>query len=117
MTLPNQITESIKKQMNRPEGTIVFEYESPDLTNKLVKGGNIFEIVTGQQAFILERTDDLEINYYYSSPGIGTSIATIDLKNLIAFSKAFFCLTWSPSKITLSIGPREIDKKELINST
>ncbi|MAO10951.1 MAG: hypothetical protein CMC07_08740 [Flavobacteriaceae bacterium] len=66
--------------------------------------------------FILERTDDLSVNYYYSSPGSGTSVAKIDLKPLTKFTKAFFCFTWSPDKITLSIVPRGIDDAKLITA-
>ena len=115
MNLPKEIIQSMKKEMKTPVGTITFVYSSPDLTNKLVNGGIIFEIVSGKHAFLLERTNDLKVNYYYSSPGSGTSIATIDLKTLPKFSKAFFCFTWSPDKITLSIGPKGINDAKLIS--
>lgn len=114
MNLSEGTIQSMKEQMKTPIGTVTFEYYSPDLTNKDVNGGTIFEIVSGKHAFILERTNDLNINYYYSSPGSGTSLATIDLKQLPKFRKAFFCFTWSPEKITLSIGPRGVDNAELI---
>lgn len=108
--------ELMKEQMNVPIGTYTFEYEYSDLTNKEVKGGVIFKIVSGQQAFIIERTDDLNINFFYSSPGTGTSVATIDLNPLPQFNRAFFCFSWSPEKITLNIGPRGNHKFKLITA-
>lgn len=114
MHLPLSFFESASEQMKRPEGTITFEFHSPDLTNKLIRGGKIFEIVSGKQAFILDRTDDFKINYFHSSPGSGTRVATIDLTIFPKFAIAFFCLTWSPTKISLSIGPLDIKNHELV---
>ena len=93
MHFPPKFLESASENMKRSEGTLTFELNSPDLTNTLIKGGKIFEIVSGKQAFILDRTEDLKIKYFHSSPGAGTRVATIDLKTLPKFLKAFFCLT------------------------
>lgn len=116
MNLPADKIELMKEQMKSPIGTVTFEFDCFDLTNRDIYGGNIFEITAGQHAFILQRTKDLNINFYYSSPGTGTSVATIDLKPLPIFTKAFFCLTWSPDKITLSMGPRGIPNAHLISA-
>lgn len=114
MEFSKDTVQSLKNKMKSPIGTTAFEFYHPDLTNKLVNGFTIFEIVSGKHVFVLERTNNLKINFYYSSPGSGTSVAAIDLTVLPQFNKAFFCFTWSPKKISLSIGPREIDNAKLI---
>lgn len=116
MNLPSETALLIKEQMKTSVGSVVFTFDSPDFTNKFVQGGIIFENVSGKHAFILERTDDLIFNYFYSSPGTGTSVASIDLKSLPKCKKVFICFTWSPKEISLSIGPKEIANAELISA-
>lgn len=54
--------------------------------------------------FRLERTDDLLLRYYYSSPGTGTRVAMIDLKEAPRCSKAFIAFTWAPAETRLHFG-------------
>lgn len=98
--------ESLKAQMCRPEGTVGFEYYSAALTSRAAPGGRLFEVVSGQHFFMLERTDDVRLCLYHSSPGTGTRVAVIDLKELGAIVKAYVAFTWSPDKLTLYFGRR-----------
>ncbi len=116
MDLPHDIILSLKEQMKTPLGTVHFIYNSPDLTNNKVKGGRIFENVAGNHIFLLERTDDLILNYFYSSPGAGTSVASVDLNLLPKFTEVFICFTWSPQEITLSLSSKEISNSQLVHA-
>lgn len=92
--------------MLRPEGTFTFEYQSADLFDKSKLGGIILEIPSGQHLFRLERDNDLCIHFYHSSPGTGTRVASIDLKNLPAAPIVFMAFSWSPEETKLHISPR-----------
>jgi len=99
------ILEKIREGMHRSEGTIIFDYYSESLLDPAISGGIIFQIVSGGHLFCLERTDELLLRYYYSSPGTGTRLATIDLKESLQCSKASIGFTWSPTEIRLHFSP------------
>lgn len=102
-TVLEQIREAIKRQ----EGTMSFEYiTESDLFNPAVPGGIIFHMPSGEHYFRLERTNNAEVQFYHSSPGTGTRVASIDLKNLIPSKKVFIVFSWSPKEIQLHIGSR-----------
>lgn len=102
--LPVDIFEEIQKAMCRPIGTIAFTYESQDLFDKEVLGGIIFEIPSGQHVFRLERDKGLCIHFYHSSPGTGTRVATVDIKNVPSVPAVSFMLSWAPNEIVLRVG-------------
>jgi hypothetical protein len=106
----NKITPHTFKQIQdaicRPEGTFLFEYYSKDLFDKTKKGGILLQIPSGEHLFRLERDDNLLIHFYHSSPGTGTRVATIDLKEIPPSNQVFMSFTWAPVEITFHIGPR-----------
>lgn len=107
--------ERIKQSMCGPEGSFTFEYSSQDLMDASVQGGVIFEIIAGQHFFRLERTNDLLLRLFYSSPGTGTRVSTIDLKSTRHTTAAFIGISWSPNELSLYFGPRN-PNSELIGS-
>lgn len=116
MNLPKSILIRMQEQMKRSTGTVTFEYSCSEVTNKKHNGWIIFQILAGKHIFVLERTKKFKVNFYYGSPGTGTRIATINLEDMPSFHKAFYCLTWSPENISLSIWPRWIDNPKLISA-
>lgn len=104
--IPPHIFRQMQEAIRRPEGTFTFNYKSPDLFDKEKPGGIILEIPSGQHLFRLERDNDLCIHFFHSSPGTGTRVATIDLKNLPPAPNVFMAFSWTPNEIKLHIGPR-----------
>jgi len=100
------IFRQIQEAIRLPEGTFTFNYHSPDFFNKGKPGGIILEIPSGQHLFRLERDNNLCIHFFHSSPGTGTRVATIDLKNLPPAANVFMAFSWTPNEIKLHIGPR-----------
>jgi hypothetical protein len=54
----------------------------------------------------LERANNLCVHFFYSSPGTGTRVATIDLNNILPAPNVFMTFSWTPDEIKLHIGPR-----------
>ena len=116
INIPEQDFKQIQEVICHPEGTLTFDYSSPDLFNEKVPGGILLEIPSGQHFFRLERDDQLHLHYYHSSPGTGTRVASIDLKKLTPSETVFIAITWSPDNINLHFGPKVKDV-ELVNVT
>lgn len=116
INIPEQNFKQIQETICRPEGTLTFNYSSPDLFNEKVPGGVLLEIPSGQHFFRLERDNELHLHYYHSSPGTGTRVATIDLKKLTPSETVFIAITWSPENINLHFGAKA-KGAELINAT
>jgi hypothetical protein len=114
--IPPDVIEQIRQAIQRPEGTFRFEYTSEQLTQPGIPGGIIFELPAGGHVFRLERTADLLLNFFHSSPGTGTRIATVDLKTVPQCTRALIAFTWSPTDTQLYFGPR-IQGAQLLSAT
>ncbi len=105
--LSPEVLEQIREAVKRSEGTMTFNYTSEaDLFDPNIPGGIIFEMPSGGHYFRLERTDNVEIHFYHSSPGTGTRVAVVDLKSVKPSKKIFFGFSWSPTEIKLHVGPK-----------
>jgi hypothetical protein len=109
--IPPDIFKQIQEAICRPEGTFTFEYYSKDLFDRSKKGGLLLEVPSGEHLFRLERDDELQIHFYHSSPGTGTRVASINLKDVPPCDKVFMSFTWTPEEINLYLGPRVSDGK------
>jgi hypothetical protein len=98
------------------EGTFVFKYRSSDLLDKSKNGGIIFDLPSGQHVFRLERDNNFHLNFYHSTPGTGTRIASIALDQVVRAEEVQIFLTWSPAEINLHLGPM-IEGGQLISAT
>tara|TARA_Y100000588_G_scaffold120995_1_gene132430 strand:- start:377 stop:1450 length:1074 start_codon:yes stop_codon:yes gene_type:complete len=114
--LPEHAFRDIQQALCRPEGTFTFDYTSPDLFDKSKLGGAILEVPTGEHLFRLERDKDCCINFYHSSPGTGTRVATVDLNELLPAPAVFIAFSWTPSEIKLHVRPKT-DGAELVSVT
>lgn len=114
--LPKEVLQQLQKAAKRPRGTFEFTYTTEtNLFDPTVKGGIIFELAAGKHYFRLERSDNAEVLYYYSSLGTGTRVASVDLKKMKTSNKVFFAFTWSPEEINLYVAPK-IDGGELVTA-
>jgi len=109
--IPPNIFKKIQEDICRQEGAVFFEYHSKDLFDITKKGGILIQIPSGEHLFMLERDDNLQINFYHSSPGTGTRVATINLKEIPFCEDVFMTFTWSPVEINFYIGPRPTGEK------
>jgi hypothetical protein len=107
--IPPKLFEEIRQAIRRPTGSFVFHYHSADLFNPEKPGNIILNVPSGGHLFRLVRTDDLLVRFYHYSPGTGTRVAEIDLKEMPPSDKTFMAFTWSTDKIELSIGPMNSD--------
>ncbi len=103
-SIPSVILEKIRQQINIPEGTVSFRYRSTELLNRFLTGGIIFEEISGKRIFRLERTNDFFLKFYYSSPGVETRVAFIDLRKFKFCDVFLITFTWSPKEINLFLG-------------
>lgn len=114
--LPKEVLQQLQEAAKIPIGTFEFTYTTEsNLFDPTVKGGIIFELAAGKHYFRLERNDSAEVLYYYSSPGTGTRVASVDLKKMKPSNKVFFAFTWSPEEINLYVGPK-IEGGELVGA-
>lgn len=114
--IPPNIFEQIREAIRRPEGTVTFEYSSEVLFDPKVPGGILFEVPSGAHLFRVERDNELRLSFYHSSPGTGTRVATVDLKNVVPSPKVFLAFSWTPTETKLYVGPR-INGGELVSAT
>lgn len=105
--IPAELFKQIQENICRPEGTVTFDYTSPDLFNDKVQSGILLEVPSGQHIFRLERDADLYIHYFHSSPGTDTRVASIDLKQLPPTESIFIAFSWSTKEINLYIKPKQ----------
>lgn len=104
--LNSKLIAAIADAMQRPEGSVEFEYASDDAFATEVPGGILSEVPAGAHVFRLDRTDDRVLRFFHASPGTGTRVAQIALQGLPDFNRAFLAFTWSPQDIHLYCGPR-----------
>jgi len=106
MNLSPELQAQISAAICRPEGSVTFEYSSVEAFKKEQPPGLLLQIPSGGHLFRLERIEVRRLQFFYSSPGTGTRVATIDLANLPDFDKAFLAFTWSPLEVCFYCGPR-----------
>jgi hypothetical protein len=108
--VPAEEAKKIAQAMQRPEGTVTYWGNYPELLKTTAKAGVLLRVVVGQLVFLLERDDSMILRFLQSSPSVGTREATIDLKLFEqggASDRFFFALTWSPTETRVNIGPKE----------
>lgn len=101
----DDLFKQIQEKICRPEGTVTFEYFSEVLFDQSVPGV-LFEVPSGAHLFRVEKNDTFQLSFYHSSPGTGTRVATIDLKEVMPSSKVFLAFSWKPEEIQLQIVPK-----------
>lgn len=110
--IPNSNIEEIKENLKIPEGTFSFTFSSENLFEKEI-GGIIYEIVTGEIYYRIEKDNNLNLKYYRSSPGTGTKVAVVNISELSYSEVIRIFMTWKPENISLHITNTTGEKKVL----
>jgi len=103
--------EKLRENICRPEGTFLFNSSTDDIFDELNPGGIVIEVSSGQHYFRIERDQNMGLNFYHSSPGTDTRIASINLCNFQPTDEVMIGCVWSPEKIKLHIKPKTDDAK------
>ncbi|MDH5745199.1 MAG: hypothetical protein OEZ52_16780 [Candidatus Aminicenantes bacterium] len=107
-SIPREKKEELLKALQRPEGTFIFTAKYVGIFEKAKGKGLLIDLASGNRIIRLERDESLDVNFYYSSPGTGTRVATVNISELEGNTKLWFGLTWSPQEINLYIGGVEV---------
>ena len=100
-----EILQKFQMALKNPTGTLSFKYTfDQDIFSPKAPSGIILEVISGAKYIRLEKEDHPKISFYYSVPGIGTKVATIDLKTINPSKVLLFFLTWSVEEINLYVG-------------
>jgi hypothetical protein len=97
---PPEATEALR----RPEGTLVFTYESEQLFDRSAGHGILLQIPSGPYLLRLERDANLVLRFLHASPGSGTRLAEVDITPLDGPDPLLVCLAWSPEETRLHVG-------------
>jgi len=111
--VPEPAATEITAAMQRPEGTIVYSGTYPGLLDNANDRGVLLQVVTGALVFLLQRNEQLVLEFIYASPGAGTYVAKADLHDLVQddpCDEFFIALTWSPTGNGLHVGRRDGNK-------
>ena len=102
--IPSDLYRQIQELICRPEGTVTFKYTCKKLFDPDVGKGILIDIPSGQHLFRIERDKNLILHFFHSAPGIGTRVASIDLKKVQPSETVFLAFTWSPEEINFHFG-------------
>lgn len=94
--------ENIAK-LKRPEGTLIFTFESEDLLDHL-KHVEILRVISGKQFFLIEKDSSFNLIFYHSSPGTDTRKAEVNILELSKTTALKISITWSTTEIALYVG-------------
>ena len=110
------IPPDLCEKMQRPAGTLGFRYTSEALFSPTAQAGKILECISRGQVHLLDRDDNLYLRFLHWSPGTGTRVATVDLKDITSHKEVGMYIGWSPDEIRLDVltGGAEIEHHEAI---
>ena len=99
---------AIDQALKRQQGTFAFRCRIEGIFDKNKIIHSLLEKVVGKYIFRLDRDENLNVTFTFSSPGTGTRETTVNIEPLKGSSHLYFTLSWSPDAICLHI---EDDKK------
>jgi hypothetical protein len=91
--------------LKRPEGTFFFDYYSDELFDPTNPGGILFEMTSGKHHYRVDRDQSFQLNFFHSSPGTGTRVASIDLHEVSPSKPVRIVFAWCPDETQLVVGP------------
>ena len=103
--VPPETLTQIRRALRGPEGTFVFDINSNDLFDPDHPGGILFDMISGKRYYRIERDQEFKLNFYHSSPGTGTRVASIDFHQIRPEEKTRIIFAWCPSEIQLVVAP------------
>lgn len=105
------ISEYMKENPAGPIGTIKFIPYATKLFDKTEPNPILLCVSSGRHMFWIERDNDFNLNYYHSSPGTDTRVASVDLNSIVVSDTIFIIFSWSPDEIILNVGTSKKDGK------
>lgn len=109
--IPTKLYTQIQQAILEPIGTLSLNYTCEELFNENNDGGILIQVPSREKLIRLERDQNMNISFYHSTPGTGTRVATINLKDVPQSNKVKIVLTWSPEEINLHLGPLGVKSK------
>lgn len=112
------VSEKYKKAiidaLKRPEGTFMFIGKFDGLFDPNKGRGILIEVPSGKTVLRLERDEELNLHFYYASPGTGTRVASVNIIPLKGASRIHVFLCWSPEEIRLHIADADNPEKQVV---
>lgn len=114
-SLINNIPDEFDVDLCFSKAAVEFIIEAKNIFNMKIPEYIIAKNISKKQFILLVRDENKNINFYHSTPGQGTRIATIQLDQFSESDNLFILLEWNPDEIFLHIGNGK--KDALISST
>ncbi len=112
--IPEKYRKDIVEALKRPEGTFEFKGKFDGLFDPSKGHGILLEVPSGETFLRLERDKELNLHFYYASPGTGTRVASANIAPLKGASKIHVFLCWSPEEIRLHVADADNPKKQVV---
>jgi hypothetical protein len=74
----------------------------------------LLEVPSGETLLRLKRDEELNLHFYYASPGTGTRVASVNILPLKGASTIHIFLCWFPKEIRLHVADANNLKKQLV---
>lgn len=101
---------AINQALKRQEGTFSFRVRCEEMFSKDKNIPKLLEKVVGKYIFRLDRDNNLDVTFTFSSPGTGTRETTVNIEPLTGSYALCFSLSWSPDAICLHVEDEEKTK-------
>jgi hypothetical protein len=112
--IPEKYKKEIIEALKRPEGTFEFIGRFYGLFDPTKGRGILLQVPSGETLLRLERDEELNLHFYYASPGTGTRVASVNILPLKGASAIHVFLCWSPKEIRLHVADADDPKKQVV---
>ena len=112
--IPEKYKKDIIEALKRPEGTLEFKGQFYELFDAIKGRGILLEVPSGETLLRLERDDELNLHFYYASPGTATRVASVNILSLKGASTIHVFLCWSPKEIRLHVADADNPEKQVV---
>ena len=93
--------------MRRQHGAAKLLVSDTTFFSNHLAGELLFAENAGAHVFRIETGDQLALQFWYSSPGAGTRVATVDLAGMRPAPRLMFYFDWSPDSTAFSVFDRD----------
>ena len=105
--------EELIDEMRRPTGGVSFICDDDDFFDVEKPDSRLFQIISGNHIFILERKNKCNLDFIHSTPGGGTFIATVKLDEYPRILESLISLIWSPQEMYLILNIRGAKEEKI----
>ena len=87
--------------MRTPTGSLKFiYYNAKELFDPTIGPGVILKNISGNHIFVIEKTNNLVLNFHHSCPSRGTYTAALNLSDIPVTNDLGIAISWSPAQIS-----------------